>query len=519
MSAPLAKDVNFPRLASFKKIFWYALILAAFSARFFFSIKTVATGNFSFWFDPARDLLLALQNLTKPTLIGIPTGIPNIFYGPYWIWMLSIGLIFSKDPRLTVFLVLTLPYFTILPLIIYKSRKFFKPVVCFTIWLLFILEYKAYPVQLWNPHFAPLLFFAYLFGLLILMNLQKTHSRKKIFVLFASGVLAGLILNFHMSFGFGVLLGTLIFGSGALFIFRQKGGSVFAALTSLMAYLGGLLMTYIPFIIFESRHGFHQIQAFVYTLQQSFLYNSPVVGQTGFTRSEIVTAFLAKFTTTLALPYQFIKPLLFLALCAFVALFFLKKEAAVLHKKFLLLLACICFGILIIYSSSKNPVYDYHFIGVEVVFFWMMAIFAQYFGLFRKALLIWAVALLINRSATLFQPAQNMYVLPVLASKESIVQKVVELGQNTNYQVTSYNPAIYTYDYDYLFLWKTGRLPTHQPDEIALETSRVFLIVPETSLPIKEDFINYFTPNKNYRTVQNLRFADGTEIFVREKLN
>ena len=90
---------------------------------FLASLKDILTGIIPFWYDPARDFLLALENLKKPTLLGPPTGIPGIFYGPYWIWLISIGMIFSKNPRFIVFLIQTLPYFTIFPLVLYKLTK------------------------------------------------------------------------------------------------------------------------------------------------------------------------------------------------------------------------------------------------------------------------------------------------------------------------------------------------------------------------------------------------------------
>src|SRR3989344_5586868 len=87
---------------------------------FFLFLNNIINGSIPFWFDPARDLLMALDNLKKPTLIGPPSGIPGIFYGPYWIWMASFSLIFSKDPRFTAVLVSFLPYFTVFPYILFR---------------------------------------------------------------------------------------------------------------------------------------------------------------------------------------------------------------------------------------------------------------------------------------------------------------------------------------------------------------------------------------------------------------
>src|SRR4051794_6663508 len=91
-----------------------------------------------FWYDPARDFLLALDNQKKLSLIGEPSGIPGLFYGPYWIWLISLALYFSHDPRVVQFLILTLPYFVVFPLILWKLRSVFDTKIIIALWSLFI---------------------------------------------------------------------------------------------------------------------------------------------------------------------------------------------------------------------------------------------------------------------------------------------------------------------------------------------------------------------------------------------
>lgn len=45
-------------------------------------LQKVFLGDFAFWYDPARDMLSALSNLQKPTLIGPTSGIPGVFMDP-----------------------------------------------------------------------------------------------------------------------------------------------------------------------------------------------------------------------------------------------------------------------------------------------------------------------------------------------------------------------------------------------------------------------------------------------------
>src|SRR6187551_3411896 len=82
-------------------------------------LHNVFSASIPFWYDPARDMLMGWDNLHKFTLIGPTTGIPGLFYGPYWIWMLSLGELFSKDPRIVILIVATLPYLILFPLGLY----------------------------------------------------------------------------------------------------------------------------------------------------------------------------------------------------------------------------------------------------------------------------------------------------------------------------------------------------------------------------------------------------------------
>src|SRR6266403_2890791 len=98
-------------------------------------LNKIWTGEFALWYDPARDLLSGLANLQKPTLIGPTTGIPGVFYGPYWIWLLSLGEIISRNPRVVTIVVETIPYVLLFPFILSRFSKIISvPILCM-LWL------------------------------------------------------------------------------------------------------------------------------------------------------------------------------------------------------------------------------------------------------------------------------------------------------------------------------------------------------------------------------------------------
>src|SRR3989338_476175 len=99
------------------------ILLFSFGFPLLLALSSVLTGSIPFWFDPGRDLMLASDNLHKLSLIGPPSGIPGFFYGPYWIWLLSLGMLFSRDPKIIAIIVLTIPYFVIFPFALYKLSQ------------------------------------------------------------------------------------------------------------------------------------------------------------------------------------------------------------------------------------------------------------------------------------------------------------------------------------------------------------------------------------------------------------
>lgn len=259
----------FKKIRVSKQTLAYLIFFLVIILPFIISIKPIIGGHIAFWYDPARDLLLAWDNLRKPTLIGPPTGIPGIFYGPYWIWILSMGLLVSKDPRVVVFVTQMMPYFIIMPYILYRlSSAVFNRRISVILWLLFIFAFSSYSFQIWNPHLAPLIFLMYVYVFtstdLTLVKLKKSHK------FFLSGILLGLLLNFHLSFGTAILLASVLHLVLTLILqlVKKKHDLLLSLRNWFIAqglFFTGLVIALSPILLFEYRHGFNQIKAFMYT--------------------------------------------------------------------------------------------------------------------------------------------------------------------------------------------------------------------------------------------------------------
>ena len=249
------------------KIRNYLLIFFALVVPSILIISSLMQGNISFWYDPARDLLTAWD---KFTLIGPTSGIPGIFYGAYWMWLLRFGLFFSKDPIVVILITATIPYLFLFSFIWFRFTKFFGLTPVVIGWILFILgSGMVYATGLWNPYPAPLLTLAIIYFLITIPFEKTTKAYLSQNILL--GFLLGVVINFHISFGITLLFGVLIFLSKNLFMEMYKAKQkrfkqILPILISYGAISVGFTIAYLPTILFEIRHGFAQTNTLITAL-------------------------------------------------------------------------------------------------------------------------------------------------------------------------------------------------------------------------------------------------------------
>lgn len=487
----------------------------------YISLRDIAIESIPFWYDPARDLLIAWDNLSKFTLIGPPSGIPGIFYGPQWIWFLSFGLIFSKDPRIVTALVLALPYFTVFPLLYFRFAKLFGKRIIVLLWLLFILGYKTYTTQIWNLHLAT--FFLLIIVYILVFTDFKIKEYKTYFRILLAGFFAGLLINVHISFGVIILLSYLVFFVFEFILFTPKykwKDNLGKEITALSLFTLGLVLSFAPNLAFEIRHGFNQTQALIEMIDKS-LHNSAVVGYLGLSRNDILSNFFGITGKLLNLPQNIINLLYLVILCHFI--FRLKTYLTGFNRlaqKLVLFLIISNLCILIIFLTSKNPVWAYHFIGSEILILFFFGLILTKFNLLKNLLTIWVILLVFYNIYLLTLPSEiPQYKVSNLATKKYIVDTIYKDTQKESFAVFAFSSAIYTYDYDYLFRWYgTDKYPNQIPEDAA-QVKNVYLIIPKVDDPIKLDFINYKTSSKEYKTMQEWKIPDGTTIIKRERVN
>jgi hypothetical protein len=501
------------KLNSFKKslsktqiIFIFCLILIT-SVIFLNAFLDIYFGRIPFWYDPARDMLLALENLKNPTLIGQPTGIPGIFYGPYWVWLISFFEIFNKDPRFIAFFVLLVPYFTIFLFFSMKFKKVIGLEGSIIFWLLFILSFKNYFTSLWNPHLTPLFFFVFLY-LITVLDLGSIKFRSLLIGL-GAGISLGIAANFSMSFGIGIMLGTIVYlviQIAAVSFGKNKKTSLKNYFINSFIIFFGIALSFAPFFLFEVRHGFGQINSYIEAS------TSKVVGLSGMTDREILTIFFN-------LPSKiFIIPSIFVYIGIMGMLILEKIRGAKFNKlsdgemKLAILLIVILISVMSVYLISKNPVWDYHFIGFEIILLMLFVLIVNRYQLFKYiTVAVITLLFIINIQNSKF--IDSTLIEDSLKAKETVVDLVLSDVGDNNFSVAAYSPSIYTFDYDYLFMndakEKLNNPGTQNPEIIYLIFGKKY------QYDIK-GFIQSRAPDIIYETTKEIKAPDGTVIVRRD---
>jgi hypothetical protein len=493
------------------------LTIASFILPALIAVIAVLLGYVKFWYDPARDLLTAWDNIFKPTLIGPTSGVPGIFYGPYWIWLLSLGERVSKDPTIVALLTATIPYFVIFPFVWFKFSKFFGQQVVIIGWLLFILSTGfTYGTQLWNPYPAPLLTLVVIY-LLIRYNFLS-FSLPGVLVSFFVGFLLGLVINFHISFGIGFTFGVFIFllweCIKPLFDKKKKNAKLIFIKISFLFITGlGIFVAFLPTLLFEIRHGFNQIQ----TLLHAFSQYGNVVTTKGLSKYFIFTNFIDAFGQLLHLPTILAGVVLVTLIGFFIWLIANKKiqlnqsDIRVTH----ILLATL-FGIGFIYFTAKNPVWAYHFIGVDIIFLITLTFLLSKLPLFKHAFILLLIYI-IGISVYGLVHELSTRGISVLDKQKEVVQTISKDAGTSPYTVFAYSPSIYSYEYAYLFRWIANKNVPFDPGQNPTGSSTVYLIIPVKTNSEIQDFTNFRTPQKEYLTAKNWTLYNDVTIVKKIK--
>ena len=318
--------------------------------------------------DEGRDVLVVFHILHgNLTLLGPTASVGGFFLGPIYYYMMAPFLfLFNYNPVGPAVMVALIGVLTVG--LLYKvTQDFFGKIPAFFVSFLYAISplVVTYSRSSWNPNPVP--FFALL---LVYLLYQSAIKKSKKLIIFA-GIIFGILLQLHY---LSTFLGVVVFFFFLLLSFlkeKEAISKIRAFITRCLYFFLGMLIGWSPFLAFEVRHGFQNIQSIL-----KFIFSSGDTGNNSRYFAIVEDVFLRIFgRLLLAFPryedlHLFSTQTLFVwsifsigiglisLLCLGVQLYKKKKDEKTfpgLLLFFLWIVICI-----ILFGFYKKPIYDYY---------------------------------------------------------------------------------------------------------------------------------------------------------------
>lgn len=397
-----------------------------------------------FTFDHGKDFLAIFHMWVthSPKLIGPWTSIPGLYFGPGWYYLLmpfygmsNFNLIAGVIPMIILVLIqiwLVNKYFGLSTAIM---------VTTLPVWL-------SISKSAWNPF--PMTLVTWII-LIVIQKIDHTKilNKKRAFILGIS-----VAFGFHFSAAFAVFYLPILFLIALLRRWR-------ASWQSLLLLIAGLIIPFIPQLIFELRHSFVQTKAVISYFSnldsQSSTYN-------GF--GEVVISIFSEIRTAVTpdLNHEVLSVIFaaFLIVGVSVVLFRRYKSDAKLQ---LLLLCTVVFSFISIIGLWLIHYNVWYVLGLLPVWTALIGYLIDRSNRFFK----WTVlGIFLLSPLIVFYRYQTQEIPVLMASrhflpiKEATVQKVYELADGQPFASYHYVPDIYDFSYQTLFFieaWRGRPLP------------------------------------------------------------
>ncbi|OGH18802.1 MAG: hypothetical protein A3F31_04475 [Candidatus Levybacteria bacterium RIFCSPHIGHO2_12_FULL_38_12] len=478
-----------------KKTFLFiSLVLLLLLSLFPRSIE-VLNGNPVFEIDQGRDYM-AVKDIVvnhKFTLIGAElgaghAGLRYLFHGPGYFYLLAIPFILSNgNPVGGVFLMLLLGLSTI-GFGMYFVTKFWGLKEGFLMgFLLAVCPYLIGQSRFFENHFGTPIFIllVFYFTYLFTKNVKKNNSR----YIFLASFIAALLYNLEFAISIPLCISIVVY---SIFLFRKKFFSKFPFI------LAGLVLGFLPMILFEMRHGFMGIKSllgYIFMHQKTYTTSKPMlIHADGIYKLFILTladSFPAKLLlTSKILPTAFWS---FFAITMLVCF----KEKDKTKKNFLLFLLLLFPVNFLVFMLLRNIVFQHYITDLLLAFLFFIVIVLSWLyknGLTKTAMLLLAyvIVLIVIGGYNGIMVSKSDYHdyggVHKLKGKIDAIDFIYKDADKKPFGLFVFTPGVYTYPYDYLFWWHGRKKYGYAPNQ---EKKGTFYLLIEKDIATPWSYIGW----------------------------
>ncbi len=451
----------------FSKENFTALGVAAVSL--YINLPATLNGFFAFTYDQGRDLLQVAGMVYggKLTLIGPTTGLPGIFYGPWWYYFLAPIMFIAKgDPQIIADFFVFFGALTIMAafLLIKKVTNNFFLAAALSLTAVISNHWMFAPTIIWNTSMVPILLIIFLFVL------QKIIDTKRLSYFFLIGILMFLILDFELPFGLILIL--------SFIVWIPFQGKIFGVRGIVLTVIGALTVL-APRVFFDLRHKFLMSHAVInYTLHPK-AYHDVVPVYLKFI--QMLDLFWGIFAQRFAKGSKPLATAILLVLVFMISILIKDKKTRqkIIGDNLLKFLATVVIVGIISFSLYPDVVWDYYLIGFPLIFLLLMAKIFYYtlknrsLSFITKVLLILLVV--INFNKNLVSPFKISWQGDGATYRnQKRVMDDLKSSLKGDYSIYFYTPARFDYPFDYLVSWYARKGLIEAPKE---NQERMFLVI------------------------------------------
>ncbi len=418
--------------------------------------------------DEGRDMLVVKRMIVdhKFTLLGPITSVGSMYMGPiYYYFMAPFLWLWKLDPVGPSIMVAMISIFTIA--LMYKlGTEFFNEGIGLLSAFIYAISRLTiiYGRSSWNPNIVPF------FALLVIYCLLKVVVKKQYRWLILAGISLGVLVQLHYT---TLMFFPIVIFSLALIQFRIPARYYFGS-------IAGFLFSYSPFLLFEIRHNFVNLQnVWRFIWQQKRSQPSTI-----FSTFNIIWDSLIRIFWRLVVIVNAEVTKLFLLLVTVMIFFWYKREK---DKRKLLALKVIIIWLIIgviSYGLYQGIIYDYYYVSLFPVPILLSSIALYYlfninkFGKLVAVLSLLAIIFFNIKNSPLMIEPNNM-----LKNTETISRFIYERAGDKpyNFALIATHNSDHAYRY-FLEIWGkppvTIENPTIDPERKTV-TDQLFVVCEE----------------------------------------
>lgn len=451
------------------------IIAVLLSVAFLLRMPLLLQGFFAFTFDQGRDLLEVEKIVFDKDLklIGPTTGLPGIFYGPWWYYYISpIFLISGGNPTLITASFGLVGTITVLACYLFVKQLTKNKVIAFSLGLSAAMSqvFITYSSLLWSPSLVLPLMVVYLISL---SKLVKKSSKKWLFFL---GLTCGFVFDSEAAFGIILIISTIL---TALLVKRKFVNS------KTIYFPAAILLIVFPRIIFDLKNNFLITKSVILWLTH------PAVYQEKLGLLERLVNRLKLFNHNFAQTFTQSNEFMALVFIIFISLVALKVRSKLKKDPLFVFLALTLIFIYFGFTMFPDAVWDYYLVGLPAIFIAILSLIFKYaYPKFTLILILFFLIFnLANFNMKLFSPFSITWEGDgaIYRNQKNVLDSVKNHFQG-DYSLYVYTPSRFDYPFDYLISWYSKKGLIDKPKE----NQKTFFLI------IRDDLAHSYLPTGWY---------------------